>query len=105
MKAAEFDILPEHRKIIDTTLRRHLLPHTTVWIFGSRVHKAQKKFSDLDLIMDCHDRPIPPAIWLALTDAFSESDLPYKVDLIDWQAISPEFKKNIAGKRQLYMSI
>lgn len=105
MKTVDFDILPEHRKIVDAILLQHLMPNTTVWIFGSRVQKAKKKFSDLDLIIDYPNQPIPISIWLALTEAFSESDLPYKVDLIDWQTVSPEFKQSIFDKKKLYLSV
>jgi hypothetical protein len=31
----------------------------------------------------------------ALSDDFSESDLPWKVDIVDWQAITPDFRKII----------
>lgn len=35
-------------------------------------------------------------------DAFSESDLPFKVDILDWSIISEEFKKIIAkGKSEI----
>ncbi len=30
-----------------------------------------------------------------LEEAFEESDLPFRVDVLDWNAVSPEFKKII----------
>lgn len=40
-----------------------------------------------------------PAIVAALKEDFSESDLPYKVDLVDWQKVSPSFRAIIQRDR------
>jgi len=36
-----------------------------------------------------------------LSEAFQESDLPFRVDLIDWHRISPEFRKVIEQKYEI----
>lgn len=51
-------------------------------------------FSDLDLVL-IDSKPLPLSIRAELNHAFSESDLPWKVDLVDWHSISPEFQKVI----------
>ena len=35
-----------------------------------------------------------------LAEAFSESDLPYQVDIVDWQAIGDSFRGLIAPARR-----
>jgi hypothetical protein len=35
----------------------------------------------------------------SLTEAFSESDLPYKVDIVDWHNIDDRWRRTIAADR------
>lgn len=59
------------------------------YAFGSRALGKAKKFSDLDL---CFFEAISQNIRIKLEEAFEESDLPYKVDLVDWNTCDDEFK-------------
>jgi type I restriction enzyme S subunit len=36
----------------------------------------------------------------ALSEAFSESDLPYKVDIVDWHAVDERFRRIIMADRE-----
>jgi len=83
-------VTKEHYKIIKEILT---LP-CGVYIFGSRVTGKQKKFSDLDICLKSEEA-IPIEVIASLKESFSNSDLPYMVDLIDYQTISPEFRKII----------
>lgn len=66
-----------------------------VWAFGSRVTgKNLKKFSDLDLVI-IDKTPLPIRQYAQIKDAFTLSDLPFRVDVLDWTTISPEFRKII----------
>ena len=81
--AAEWDI-------VRGILERHVPGHE-VWAFGSRANGTCKPFSDLDLaILAAH--PLPLSVIADLADAFSESDLPYKVDIVDWATTSERFR-------------
>ena len=62
------------------------------YVFGSRVTGKQKKYSDLDL---CYKEAIPDAIISKIREAFEESNLPFKVDLLSWDRCDSEFRKNI----------
>ena len=95
------DISSNQLKIIHSILLSYLPQCTTVWVFGSRVEKAPKKYSDLDLIIDCNSSPISDLILINLREAFDESDLPYKVDLVDWNTLSQSFKNQIQNKELL----
>ncbi len=83
------DITQEHLKLVQDILAKHLLPTAKVWVFGSRVTGRAKKFSDLDLAIETRE----------LAWDFEDSDLPYKVDLVDWVSLDDAFKKIIAADR------
>jgi len=76
-----------------TTLLNSYLPGTTVWAFGSRVKFTSKPASDLDLV--AFIQPEQESDLADLKEAFAESDLPFKVDILDWEVIPDNFKKNI----------
>jgi len=70
------------------------LPETPVWVFGSRVKGTNKPFSDLDLAL-ITDTPLTIRRQRQLEQAFSDSDLPFSVDLIDWASCSESFRQII----------
>ena len=79
------------------TVKRILLeyvPEYTVWAFGSRVNGTARKFSDLDIVL-VSDEPLQTLQMASLRDAFSESDLPFKVDIIEWLSTDEEFRRII----------
>jgi predicted nucleotidyltransferase len=82
--------LAEVRRILAV----HLPAGYEVRVFGSRVRGGAHPYSDLDLVLVGKDR-ISETILIALKDAFSESDLPICVDVLDWQALSERFQKAI----------
>ena len=86
---------PEHRSIVLRILNE-LVPTSEVRVFGSRADGAAKPYSDLDLVV-MTTQPLGPVL-ADLTSAFSESDLPYKVDVIDWAATQPHFQQIIQGQ-------
>ncbi|MCE2746751.1 MAG: nucleotidyltransferase domain-containing protein [Burkholderiales bacterium] len=72
----------------------NIVPECEVRAFGSRVNGNPKPFSDLDLAL-VDVKPVALDIRADLAHAFSESDLPWKVDVVDWLSISPEFQQII----------
>jgi type I restriction enzyme, S subunit len=87
------DISPDHLQIVTDILRKHI-PALEVWAFGSRVKGEAKKFSDLDLAI-ISDKPLSLEIGASHSDHFSECNLPYKVDVVDWAKTSESFRKII----------
>lgn len=94
MMNSKIDITPQDLTITLAILRKHLRPSSQVWVFGSRATGKAKPFSDLDLAID-NGQPLPLAVYTALLSDFEESDLPYKVDVVDWRTINDSFKENI----------
>jgi predicted nucleotidyltransferase len=66
-----------------------------VYIFGSRAKGTTKKYADLDLAIDYNKQNLPFRILAKLSAAFEDSLLPYKVDIVDLNDISNEFKSSI----------
>jgi len=88
------DIRPEHWQIVRHILRLHV-PNFAVWAFGSRAKWTAKPHSDLDLAV-ITEKPLPLSVSASLSDDFSESNLPWKVDVVDWATTSASFREIIA---------
>lgn len=59
--------------------------------FGSRVMGTAKDHSDLDVAVVARNK-IKRRTKMLLREAFEESDLPFRVDVIDYHAVSNEFR-------------
>lgn len=62
------------------------------YIFGSRANGNAKQLSDIDL---CYFDSIPGNIIIEIETTFEDSDLPYKVDIVDANKCDPSFKEII----------
>jgi predicted nucleotidyltransferase len=74
-----------------------LAPECEVRVFGSRVAGNAKPYSDLDIVLVGSGR-IAPVRVSALREAFAESDLPIRVDVLDWHAIPESFRNTITAR-------
>lgn len=89
----DIDITPEQWGMVADILRKNV-PHHEVWAFGSRAKRTAKPFSDLDLALIASE-PLSLDVRAALAEQFSESDLPWKVDVVDWASTSDVFREII----------
>jgi len=87
------DVRPDHLKIVLNILNKYV-PDREVWAFGSRATGNARETSDLDLVI-IGETPLDFETLAALRDAFSESRIPYKVDVVDWATISETFREII----------
>lgn len=71
-------------------LAKNLPPGTQVFVFGSRAGGKAKPWSDLDLSLEACG-PLSLASMAGLAEAFDESPLPWKVDLVDRASVSETF--------------
>lgn len=76
--------------LVKAILARHV-SDAFVWVFGSRATGKAKRYSDLDLCIKANE-PLGLDVMSALAEDFSDSDLPWKVDLVDWHSISEAFR-------------
>ncbi len=86
----KLDISPEHLAKVLQILNHHV-PEYAVWAFGSRVRGDAHHTSDLDLAI-IGETPIKLAQLAALREAFQESSLPFKVDIVDWATTNTAFQ-------------
>jgi len=91
---AALDIRAEHTTILQRILRDHLPAGTRALVFGSRVRGSARQYSDLDLALEW-DRPLGLDRIAQIAEALSESDLPYKVDIVDLALVDPAFRARI----------
>ena len=76
------------------SILQSIIPDRTVWIFGSRITDKHKPYSDLDLVV-MGEEALPLATTADLREAFSDSDLKFKVDLLVWSELTDNFKQII----------
>lgn len=88
------DIEAGHLAQVRAILAAHLPAGVVVRVFGSRARGGAKRFSDLDLALE-GAAVLDPALIGVLAAAFEESDLPWRVDLVDLHALSPGFRAAI----------
>jgi uncharacterized protein len=97
-RPVHIDLPAEHRRLVLNILRANLPPNTKVWVFGSRATGRARRYSDLDLAIDA-GRRLTLDEMAGLTEAFSVSDLPYRVDLVDWRDIDDRWRRIIMAER------
>ena len=91
-------ITDEETKIVLNIIKNYA-ENCEVLVFGSRLKGTNKPFSDLDLAFICKEKLDLKKI-SRLNLKFEESDLPYRVDIVDYNRASAEFKKIIDDKNE-----
>lgn len=99
VRTAVLELSPTQLEIVHGILAR-VIPDREVWVFGSRVQGRAKPFSDLDLVV-MGEQPLSLSTSAELADAFEQSDLPIKVDVVDWATTGEAFRKIIAEQKVL----
>jgi type I restriction enzyme S subunit len=87
------DIVPAHLETVKGILRSHV-PECEVRAYGSRVTGAAKSYSDLDIAVK-GTKTLDTSRLNRLVEAFQDSDLPFRVDVLDWNGISESFREVI----------
>jgi uncharacterized protein len=93
------DLTPEQLVAVQRLLEAQA-PECEVRAFGSRVTGKAKPYSDLDLALLGPVR-MPIGRMAAIREAFAESELSFRVDVIDWHASSESFHSIIAAKYEI----
>ena len=92
-KSEMIDLKPIDVATVNAILAEHV-PECEVRAFGSRATWNAKDYSDLDLAV-VGDGPLDWRVMGRLKEAFEESNLPMRVDVLDWHAISESFRNVI----------
>ncbi|HGO5853491.1 TPA: nucleotidyltransferase family protein [Mannheimia haemolytica] len=88
----------QRQQVLD--IFKKYLPDTPVWVFGSRIKGTAKDYSDLDLAL-ITKQPLTIRQQTELELAFTDSDLPFTVDLIDWASCNESFKQIILQRYEV----
>jgi len=91
------DLRPDQLATVLAILQAEV-PECEVWAFGSRAKWTAKDSSDLDLALMASER-LPLSKLGRLREAFKDSYLPVKVDVVDIRRVSDEFRKIIESQR------
>jgi uncharacterized protein len=81
------------RHEVELVLRR-FLPETEVRLVGSRARSGAKRQADIDLLV-MRPEPLSPRQRAMLNTAFEESHIPFKVDVLEWESLTPSFRQRL----------
>ena len=93
MTESEVSLQPEELKCIKAIFQ-NIIPDREVLAFGSRTSAHYKPFADLDVVV-MGENALPIEKLADLHNAFSESDLTFKVDIVVWSELTENFKNII----------
>ena len=93
------DVTDRQMQMVDGILNE-LVPERAVWAFGSRVSGKARAYSDLDLVI-LGEEALPMRTLNRLVEAFEDSELPYRVDVLGWWELSPEFRQVILNRYEV----
>jgi predicted nucleotidyltransferase len=80
-----------------------LIPDAKIYLFGSRARGTHRQWSDIDLALDAG--VILPNVRIGeVSDVLAATNMPYKVDVLDFQNISPEMREIIKKDMQVWKS-
>jgi predicted nucleotidyltransferase len=94
------NIEEKDKKIIDKILREYL-PNKEIRVFGSRITEKVKKYSDLDLAI-VGEEQIEFKLMNKLIEEFEYSDLNIRVDILDYNSISENFRRIIDKNYEIW---
>jgi predicted nucleotidyltransferase len=95
MIAISEDSLNMVKNILNKTI-----PHCEIRAFGSRVKGTNREYSDLDLAIVGEEK-LGISILGNVREAFMESTIPFRVDVLDYNAVSEKFQKIIDAEYEL----
>jgi len=86
------EITADQQEEVLALLERYL-PDTEAWVYGSRAKWTARTASDLDLVVFA--APEQARGVSDLREAFEESNLPFRVDLLVWDQLPESFREII----------
>lgn len=89
---ATIDMTDDQYNLILDLLKKYL-PNITAWAYGSRVKRTARPYSDLDMVVFA--TPEQKRQVSDLREAYEESNLPFRVDVLVWDEMPESFRRNI----------
>jgi len=80
-----------------------LFPKAKIYLFGSRAREDHGPRSDIDIAID-EGKPIMPARMGEASDMLAESNIIYKIDVVDLHTVSDKMREFILKEGILWKS-
>lgn len=90
------DISKDNLEIVLSILKK-FVPNSEIRVFGSRYNGTSKKYSDLDIAI-VSDKELDWELISDIKESFQDSDITFRVDVLDWNNTEDYFKKIIIDK-------
>jgi len=81
-----------------------LFPNAKIYLFGSRARGTHPEKSDIDIAID-EGEPVRPGRIGEANSMFAESNILYKIDVVDLHSVSKKMKDFILKEGILWKSI
>lgn len=89
----EHDSEEKIKKSVLNIVSKHLdLKKHKVFFFGSRVTGGGSERSDIDVGIEGPE-PIPSPVWLEIQEEIENLPTLYKIEVVDFKRVSPEFRE------------
>ena len=88
-------IKEKYLKKIRTIIEEFVGPNAEVLIFGSSLESDH--FNDIDI--GVVDPKMELSVLGQIKEAFEESDIPYKIDVVDFNKVDEDFKKVVFNNK------
>ena len=79
------------------------LPESEVFLVGSRARGTSKRYADIDLLLTRPPR-LSKEHRALIKSAFEESNIPYRVDLIEADDLTESFRERLMGDAESLVS-
>lgn len=84
-------------ELLITPLKKY---NAQIWVFGSRARGDYHKFSDIDILFSLPEGiHLPPGYVSKIKDSLEESDLPYKVDIVNDKELAASYRDDVYKER------
>lgn len=78
-----------------------LIPNAKIYLFGSRARGKHSQWSDIDLALDTGEK-ISHDIVGEIISVLAGTDIPYKIEVVDFHSVSKEMQTSILDERILW---
>lgn len=96
-----FDFNEIQRKIIGVI--SGVMPDAKIYLFGSRARGSNQKSSDIDIALDTGVQLERIEVG-EIRDMLNASNIPYKIDVVDFNNIPEPMQENIIKERIIWKS-
>ena len=90
----KFEVKEESKKKIIAIINA-LVPEAKIYLYGSRARGANAEWSDIDLALDA-GKQLPRLTVGELREIMIATNIPYKVDIVDFHNVHDAMQKAIA---------